>query len=547
MNRPLSFLSFWSINGKLEFGILKEQLDELKRLGLEGVIFHPRNYPNEPQYLGDAYMEILSLLILYAKSIGMSFWIYDENGWPSGTAGGEVLARHPDLKFHWVEGIKTGEFVDIQFRSKQGVSSLDPAATAHFIEITHESYRKKLQPEAFDYITGFFSDEVAFLDGHSVSFERGGIPWSEGLQDRYLERYGKDLLPDLPLLFTDGGKGAAVKTRYWELVTDLLAESFYKPINEWCRKHGKAFTAHLKAEESPFFQLTYSGSCFRVLRSVSVPAVDALERFAGNHFYPRIAHSIAMQYGSGDPLVEAMGGSGWGTSPEHFENYMLWLAGHGLRQFVFHLNQLHLNTEAIHDWPPSLPCHMSWKEAFPSVLRRIRERAAELPDLRGEPELLIVTPTRGVMAAFVPADAMAFNEHDGSHIPDTASGKINRQFLELVEACHKGGIHYELTEERAIEEDGIILSGKLRIGLREYGRVLISKGCEFADPLMESKLRKSGVNVLMPDNWQTAFPRVKVPARMTLVEERERRVPEQTSWRIMVPEENQLFIEFRSG
>lgn len=108
-----------------------------------------------------------------------------------------------------------------------------------------------------------------------------------------------------------------------------------------------------------------------------------------------------------------MGGSGWGVSPESFTNYCLWLASHGTQQFVLHLNQLKLNTKAVQDWPPSMPSHLTWKNAFPALLASIKAQAALLPDLKAKPDVLIVTPTRGIMAAFDPRDSMQMNEHDG--------------------------------------------------------------------------------------------------------------------------------------
>ena len=53
-------------------------------------------------------------------------------------------------------------------------------------------------------------------------------------------------------------------------------------------ENGKKFTAHLKGEENPFFQIGYSGSCLQVLKNVSVPGIDALERYPGNKYYPCI-------------------------------------------------------------------------------------------------------------------------------------------------------------------------------------------------------------------------------------------------------------------
>jgi len=79
------FYSLWSINGPINQSRLRRQMDQFRESGLDGVVFHPRFYPNDPPYLGERYLRELSDAILHAKSIGLRFWIYDENGWPSGT------------------------------------------------------------------------------------------------------------------------------------------------------------------------------------------------------------------------------------------------------------------------------------------------------------------------------------------------------------------------------------------------------------------------------------------------------------------------------
>ena len=101
--KKIKFLSFWAINAPLDSALLKNQMDQLKSLGMDGVVFQPRYYPGCPPYLSQQYMDILSEIILHAKKTQMDFWIYDENGWPSGSADGEVLKRNPDAKIEWIE------------------------------------------------------------------------------------------------------------------------------------------------------------------------------------------------------------------------------------------------------------------------------------------------------------------------------------------------------------------------------------------------------------------------------------------------------------
>src|SRR6266568_3070657 len=97
------FHVFWAINAALDQARLWRQLEQFRAAGFDGVVWHPRFYPNEPPYLSDRYLVDLSAAILHAKSMGLTFWIYDEDGWPSGTVGGQLLKKYPADAQRWAE------------------------------------------------------------------------------------------------------------------------------------------------------------------------------------------------------------------------------------------------------------------------------------------------------------------------------------------------------------------------------------------------------------------------------------------------------------
>lgn len=486
MKNELSLLTFWAINGPLDEGCLKEQLKEMKEYGFDGTIFHPRYYPNQPEYLGKEYLDILSEVILYAKEIEMEFWIYDENGWPSGTADGKVMERFGESRCQWLQ-YENGE---VKIFEKNSFNTFQKDQMRYFIELVYDGYRKGLSQEAFDYITGFFSDEVGFLWGHGVSISMGGIPWCEEAAVRYEKEYGTDLKKAWQQLFEESEGYKQVRYRYWQILTDLLAESFYDPINQWCEKYGKRYTAHLKGEETLFFQVSCSGSAYGQLRHVNVPAVDALERFPGNHYYPRIVSSLAKQFHQGDCLCEAFGGSGWGLNPGHMENYIDWLAGCGINIIAFHLWQYRKNSASVRDWPPDIPGGLTWKAALPTVLERLREKWKGR--IIKQNRVLLVAPVRGVMSGFHPKDAMMINEHSGTGTPDCCSGNLSEHFGKLVEQLHQRGIEFDVTEERLLEEEGIAEEQGLKLGKAFYEIVIAGEGCLFECNDFINRLLSSG-------------------------------------------------------
>jgi hypothetical protein len=487
------FLTFWAINAALDERRMCRQLDEMRALGFDGAVFHPRYYPDKPAYLGADYFGILSKVILHAKSIGMDFWIYDENGWPSGTVGGELLKQHPADAQQWLDVVKgkssaavssfvrDGQDWHFHMRRGQGIDYLNPQATEHFVAMAYARYRDGLTAAAFEHVSTFFSDEPEFGIAHAYDSlsPHGAIPWTPRLPDLYAQRWSRDLLKDLPLLVLAGEGHREFRVRFWELLTDLFCESFIGPLNEWCRRNGKRFTAHVKGEEHPLFQISTSGSCHQVFQHIALPAIDSLERFPSGHFFPRQVVSAAQQFGNGESMVEGFGGAGWGASPEDLQRYLEWLIGHGITHHVLHLWQYRLNTRAIQDWPPSFPNHVNWREAMPAIIERIK-RHASLP--QATPATLIVAPYRGIMAEVQPWEFIQTNIHNASTYPDTPAARLNRRFLQSLDRFHESREAYHLSDERSIEQHGRIENGQLRLGHCTYRRIILADGAEFGAP-----------------------------------------------------------------
>lgn len=473
MEKRLHKLTFWAINGALDARHLKEQLREMKNCGFDGTIFHPRYYPGRPPYMGEEYLAVLSETILYAKELGMEFWIYDENGWPSGSGDGKVREHFPERFCQWVVW-KDGSAV---IEKKQAFNTFDREQMQYFIRVVYDGYCQGLEPEAFQYVTGFFSDEVGFLDGHGVSMDQGGIPWCAEAEERMEVQFG-ETEKWLDLLFCEKEGFREVRSHYWEILTDILSESFYGAVNDWCEAHGKRYTAHLKGEENLFFQIPCSGSCFEQLKMINTPAVDALERYPGNHYYPRIASSVSRQFGDGECLAEALGGSGWGLTPENVTDYVDWLAECGINRFAFHLWQYERNSASVRDWPPNIPWGMNWKDSMAPLLGSLRRKWNQA-FLRQENRCILVAPVRGCMASFHPEDSMVINEHNGAGTPDTESGRISSSFAEFVERMDKAGMDFDVTDERILEEYGVAENGGLRIGKAFYSHVIAGAGCKW--------------------------------------------------------------------
>lgn len=453
----IKVLSFWAINAPLDAKKLNAQMDELKRLGLDGVVFHPRFYPGKPVYLSQEYMDIVSEVILHAKETGMEFWLYDEDGWPSGTAGGLVMEAHPEFRMMALNE-------DLTITEKPGVSAIEKGTVDSFIEITHERYARMLKKEAFDYVIGFFSDEVGFCGLGSAS-DTGRTPWCSDMPEKFRTRALFEHTPD----------GEKIRVEYWEYLTGLMQERFYAPIKRWCEAHGKKYTGHLKGEEHPYFAVSYSGSIVSSLRNFDLPGIDALERYIPHSLFTRFPGSQAVQFGDGHAMCEAMGGSGWGTNPQDEEEYLLTLARQGIDTFMMHIQQYELTETSLTDWPPSRPIDLTWAEAYPEMLRRLRKKA-EAIDPWKEADALVVVPARGAMAGFLPSEARMMNDHSGDEMDDVPACRDSLALLAITDVMTANGWLYDLTDETTYEKEAIRTEQGVKLGNRFYTNVLMATG-----------------------------------------------------------------------
>ena len=80
---------FWAWNNMLTAEELQRQIDVFKEMGLGGFHMHVRTGLKN-KYLSDEYMELVKTCVEKAKKEDMLAWLYDEDRWPSGAAGGLV-------------------------------------------------------------------------------------------------------------------------------------------------------------------------------------------------------------------------------------------------------------------------------------------------------------------------------------------------------------------------------------------------------------------------------------------------------------------------
>ena len=138
---------FWSWNGELRGEELVRQAGIMKEMGLGGYFMHSRA-GLITEYLGDEWFDLINEVADAAEATGMEAWLYDEDRWPSGSAGGKVTVdpqyRMKSLyafdavpeKFTWREdlyALYVGKMKDIDLWHSREIP-LAEAATAEAAE-----------------------------------------------------------------------------------------------------------------------------------------------------------------------------------------------------------------------------------------------------------------------------------------------------------------------------------------------------------------------------------------------------------------------------
>jgi len=93
---------FWFLNHRLEKDEIRRQLRLMKETEVSGFFIHPRAGLLTP-YGSAEWHEMVKFIVSESEKLGLKAWLYDEDPFPSGIAGGKVVFDNPEFK---ARGIK---------------------------------------------------------------------------------------------------------------------------------------------------------------------------------------------------------------------------------------------------------------------------------------------------------------------------------------------------------------------------------------------------------------------------------------------------------
>ncbi len=509
--RTYSSAPLWVWNDSLTEDQVLATLRDLAAQDVKQVFVHPRPGLMTP-YLSKDWFALWKAVLREAEVLDMNVWIYDENSYPSGFAGGFVPEAMPEshgLGFTletaskpsaWAENTLAvyriangaaqnisdavrsgaeqpeGEYVTAVinesksspwFGGKYYVDLLRSGVTQKFLEITMDAYKREIGDQFGKRVPGAFTDEPHLAPA-------GGFHWTPDLPEVMQERYGYSILDTLPSLSQPVGDWRAVRHDYYQTLLHLFIERWAKPYHDYCAANNLEFTGHYWEHEWP--------NCKQAPDNMAMyawhqrPAIDTLfneydqgphAQFGNVRAVLELA-SAANQSGAKRTLCEAYGGGGWDMRFEDMKRIGDWLYALGVNTLDQHLSYITMRGARKYDYPPSFSYHEPWWDSYHVLAQYFTRLSSALS--HGEPvaKVLLIEPTTTAWMYQTDADK-------------TKQEEIGNAFQKLVTDLAQAQVEFDLGSEDIIARQGAVESAGLRVGKRIYTTVIIPPHTESLD------------------------------------------------------------------
>ncbi len=484
-----------------------ETMRRYQELGLGGIVCNVafQDYLVSPQN-----WDCLVAIVQACRDLGLIVWIYDEQGYPSGAAGGLVLQEHPEfeaLELAYDASLAEPFIVRPAYEhthasnnfyaARRYVNLIDDRAVRCFVEKTHEQYWQRLGPHFGDTIQAMFTDEPSLM---AVNIGPLGeevrrkvrvvdpldpnvrplpcVPWSYDLPQQYQQRFGEDLLARRGSLFA-GSAPDDVRTRrqYWSLVADLVADRYFGTLQRWCDEHHVASSGHSLWEESVLHHVPLEGNALKVLGCMQIPGLDMLnsdpEAVIHSGWLTAGLPASAARLGNRrrvmtevSDFVQKMGGKGPVTLAE-MQATAAWQATWDVTDFTLY-------------YAPSDRADDKYR-AYCDFVGRLN---AVLLDAVPVAEVLLYYPVYELWGEYVPVAE-----------PLQLSSQSPRA-RQLVESCQRLGqilqrnqIPFTLIDHEQLSRAEVQNDGSLKIGQQQYRSLVVPAGAKLPDGAAASVAR----------------------------------------------------------
>ncbi len=515
---------FWAWNGALDREELLRQIGCFREMGFGGFHMHVRSGLSTP-YMSEEFLDLVEACADEAERRDMLAWLYDEDRWPSGFAGGLVTREHPEYRRRWLvlsaapvpgrayevgrydvslhaDGTlasyrllsggeaATGDewFAQVlveqpspRFNNAAYLDTLNPRAVECFVACTYEAYRKRLGDRFGGSVPAIFTDEPQFAKiaplPYSLSRTDARVVWTDDLPATYAAAYpGEDLVACLPELFWNlpDDRPSVIRYHFHDHVCERFVAAYSDTIGNWCREAGILFTGHLYEEPTLKSQSATVGEAMRFYRSMTLPGIDML---CGYHELTtaKQTQSAVRQYGRCGMLSELYGVLGWDLDFRGHKHHGDWQAAMGVTVRVPHLSLYTMKGEAKRDYPQTIQYQSCWYRKYPLVENHFARLNTVLTRGKACVRVGVIHPIESYWLHLGALDRNA-----------VACEQLERNFADVTAWLAFGGIDFDFISESLLPDLCPSGANPLPVGCQRYDAVIVPE-CE---TLRESTLER---------------------------------------------------------
>ena len=517
MNSHLSF-PFWSWNDSVKGDELPDQLAVFKEMGCGGAIIHVRQGLKDP-YLGEEFLHTVEKCVQKAAENGLFIVLYDDDRWPSGSAGGKVsesprhrlkyllmtetprensttdketarltgrplylgsftVAVDPDGLVRSYEktveapGVKNFYVItkpagDPRYNGYCYADTLSGEACERFIRLTHEVYKTAIGRYFGTTIPAVFTDELqterAVDLPNPFSHDDAKRPWTTDFDETYEKTCGETVTDKLPELFffCKDRNDYATRLRYYRHVSERFCGAYMDKLAAWCAENGLALCGHVLGEDTLWEMTQTNADPMRAYRDMQLPGIDVL--YDDRNFTAAVqCRSVARQYGKQWMLSEMYGVTGWDFD---FRDQIFqgdWQAALGVTVRVPHLAWQTARGEGKRDYPASIFYQSPWYRDYHYLEDHYARIAAAFEGAEDVCRVAVLHPVESYQMLRAAASESAPNAET-----------LEKRFHETCAWLLTGGVDFDYVAESLAEDLRKASPDARKLGKRRYDAVLL--------------------------------------------------------------------------
>ena len=506
--RPMQIVHGWAS---------QEGLAILKNLGLGGIVCNV----NSDHYMqSEEHWNNLIQTVKTCSQLGLRVWIYDEDGYPSGSAGGLVLKENPDHEalsltynpaqqepFALRPAYEHTHASNNYGAARRYPNLIDDEAVKSFVDITHQAYRQRLSEYFGNTIEAFFTDEPSLIAVNIGALPESvrksvrvvdpldetlaplaSVPWVRDLPQLYEQCYGEDINASRQSLFQgDKQEDRKVRRQFWALISDLVAERYFGRLQEWATEHKIASSGHSLWEEMPLHHVPLYGNALKALLRMDIPGLDMLSSDPQAVIYTGwmtaiLPASAALFNGGRKVMTEVSDFSqimanGNAASLEHMQATAAWQAVLGVTEFTLYYDYSKRSAED-----------------YRSYCEYVGRLNAVLRDAQPTCRVLLYYPIYDLWSEYLPIPGKLTVESQSDRAQMLVSS-----FMELGQQMVRRQIAFALADHELLSRADV-RGSQLNVRGHQFGALVLPAGAMLPETAMEKieQFRSNGGVVIQP-------------------------------------------------